>query len=102
MLFPGGLWWPRPALPRLSKSVAGWRSSAGAAALGKRFRWYSIATVVIVLACGAVTGTYAADVQADLPTPWVGIWERISIAAFMAWIVVLATALLRARQEVET
>ena len=68
----------------------------GAAALGKRFRLYSIATMVIVLACGAVTGTYAADVQADLPTPWVGIWERISIATFMAWIVVLATALLRA------
>jgi hypothetical protein len=68
----------------------------GAAALGKRFRVYSIATMVIVLACGAVTGTYAADVQADLPTPWVGVWERISIATFMAWIVVLAIALLRA------
>lgn len=68
----------------------------GAAALGKRFRLYSIATMAIVLACGAVTGTYAADVQADLPTPWVGIWERISIATFMAWIVVLAIALLRA------
>ncbi len=72
----------------------------GAAALGKRFRWYSIATVVIALACGAVTGTYAADIEADLPTPWVGIWERTSIAAFMAWIVVLATTLLRTRQEV--
>jgi hypothetical protein len=68
----------------------------GAAALGKRFRLYSIATILIVLACGAVTGTYASDVQADLPTPWVGVWERISIATFMAWIVVLATALLRA------
>ena len=68
----------------------------GAAALGRRFRLYSIATVVIVLACGAVTGTYASDVQADLPTPWVGVWERISIATFMAWIVVLAIALLRA------
>jgi hypothetical protein len=68
----------------------------GAAALGKRFRVYSIATMVIVLACGAVTGTYASQVQADLPTPGVGVWERISIATFMAWIVVLATALLRA------
>jgi hypothetical protein len=68
----------------------------GAAALGKRFRVYSIATMVVVLACGAVTGTYASRIQADLPTPGVGIWERLSIAAFMAWIVVLATALLRA------
>jgi hypothetical protein len=68
----------------------------GAAALGKRFRAYSIVTAVIVLACGAVTGTYASQVQADLPTPWAGVWERISIATFMAWIAVLATALLRA------
>ena len=68
----------------------------GAAALGQRFRVYSIATMVIVLACGAVTGAYAPQVQADLPTPGVGVWERLSIATFMAWIVVLATALLRA------
>ena len=67
----------------------------GAAALGQRFRVYSIVTLVIGLACGAVTGTYASAVQADLPTPWVGVWERISIAAFMAWIAVLAIALLR-------
>ena len=70
----------------------------GAAALGKRFRLYSIATMMIALTCGAVTGTYASDVQADLPTPWVGVWERISIITFMAWIAVLATALLRARR----
>ena len=68
----------------------------GAAALGKRFRVYSIATMVIVLACGIVTGTYASRIQADLPTPGVGVWERISIATFMGWIAVLATALLRA------
>ena len=68
----------------------------GAAALGKRFRFYSIATMAIVLACGAVTGTYASRIQADLPTPWVGVWERISIAMFMGWVAVLATALLRA------
>ena len=67
----------------------------GAAALGKRFRACSIATIVIVLACGAVTGTYASRIEADLPTPWVGVWERISIATFMMWIAVLATALLR-------
>lgn len=64
----------------------------GAAALGKRFRVYSIATIVIGLACGAVTGTYASRVQADLPTPGVGVWERIGIATFMGWIAVLAIA----------
>jgi hypothetical protein len=69
----------------------------GAAALGARFRAYSIATLVIGLTCGVVTGTYASRVQANLPTPGVGVWERISIAAFMGWIAVLAVALLRAQ-----
>jgi uncharacterized protein YndB with AHSA1/START domain len=68
----------------------------GAAAFGKRFRLYSLATMVIVFACGAWTGTYAPGIQANLPTPWVGVWERINTSAFMAWIAVLATALLRA------
>ena len=68
----------------------------GSAALGKRFRVYSVATIVIVLACGAVTGRYASQVQADLPTPGVGVWERLSIATFMAWVAVLAFTLLRA------
>ena len=73
----------------------------GAAALGKRFRVYSIATIVIGLVCGAVTATYSSQVQADLPTPGVGVWERISIVSFMAWIVVLAIALLRAPRQVK-
>jgi CubicO group peptidase (beta-lactamase class C family) len=67
----------------------------GATALGKRFRVYSIVTMAIVVACGAWTGTYAARIQADLPTPGVGIWERISIAAFMSWVAVLSFSLLR-------
>lgn len=69
----------------------------GAAAFGKRFRVYSIATMVIVFACGAWTGTYASQIQANLPTPWAGVWERMNTTAFMVWIAVLATALLRAR-----
>jgi CubicO group peptidase (beta-lactamase class C family) len=69
----------------------------GAAAFGKRFRTYSIATIVVVVVCSVMTSTYASAVQANLPTPWVGIWERLSIAAYMGWVAVLATALLRAR-----
>lgn len=67
----------------------------GAAALGKRFRVYSIATMVIVLAGGAMTGTYASRIEANLPTQGAGIWERINSTAFMAWVAVLAIALLR-------
>jgi uncharacterized protein DUF998 len=67
----------------------------GSAGLGKRFRVYSLATLVIVFACGAWTGTYAPRIQADLPTPGVGVWERINTNAFMLWVVVVATMLLR-------
>lgn len=67
----------------------------GAAGLGKRFRLYSVLTMAIVFACGACAGTYAPALQADLPTPGVGVWERINTSAFMLWIVVLAAALVR-------
>jgi len=66
-----------------------------AAALGMRFRLYSIATILILLVFGVLTGMEAPRIAADLPTPWIGIWERISIAAFMLWTVVLAVILLR-------
>ena len=66
-----------------------------AAALGKRFRLYSIATLVIFLVFGALTGMEGPRVAANLPTPWVGVWERIIIAAQMLWIAALAITLLR-------
>ena len=67
----------------------------GAAALGKGFRVYSIVTMAIVFVCGAWTGTYASRIEANLPTPWAGVWERANSTAFMVWIGVLAIALLR-------
>ena len=70
----------------------------GAVAFGKRFRFYSIATMVIVFAAGAWTGTYASGIEANLPTPWAGVWERINTTAFMVWIAALAIALLRTRE----
>jgi uncharacterized protein DUF998 len=69
----------------------------GAAALEKRFRVYSIATLVILLASGVWNATYASAIQANLPTPWAGFWERITSTMYMLWIAVLAVALLRAR-----
>jgi hypothetical protein len=67
----------------------------GATALGRRFRIYSLATMAIVFACGAWTGTYAPAMQANMPTPWVGVWERINTNVFMLWVVVVAIMLLR-------
>jgi hypothetical protein len=39
----------------------------------------------------------AARVAANLPTPWVGVWERINLGVFLLCVVVLATKLLRSR-----
>ena len=70
----------------------------GAAALGKRFRVYSTITMVVLVVFGALVGMNAPKVGANLPTPWIGVWERINIGAFLLWVVVLAIALLRVPQ----
>lgn len=66
-----------------------------AAGLGKRFRLYSIATLVVLLAFGVLTGLDAPKVSANLPTPLIGVWERIQIGVVIVWDMVLAIALLR-------
>jgi len=70
----------------------------GAAAFGKRFRLYSIASIVVLLAFGALTFLEAPRLSAGLPTPWIGLWERINISVFLLWIAALASALLRRPQ----
>jgi hypothetical protein len=67
----------------------------GAAAFGLWFRVYSVASIVILLAFGGLTTSNAPEVAANLPTPWVGLWERINICVFLLWVVVLAMVLLR-------
>jgi len=70
----------------------------GAAAFGKRFCLYSLATMVIVVMFATLTGLDVPRIAANLPTPWVGVWERIAIGVFLLWIVALAVALLRANE----
>ena len=67
----------------------------GAAAFGRRFRLYSIATMVILLAAGGLTSVDAPSLDANLPTPWMGVWERVNIGVWLLWVVVLAVMLLR-------
>ena len=73
----------------------------GAAAFGRRFRLYSIATIVVLLAFGGLTFLEAQRLQANLPTPWIGLWERINISVFLLWVAMLGAVLWRtgARQE---
>jgi hypothetical protein len=70
----------------------------GAACFGKQFRDYSIASIVCMVTFGVLTGTQSGNIDLNLPTPWIGVWERLSIGAFLLWTVVVATRLLRARR----
>jgi hypothetical protein len=65
--------------------------AVGAAAFGKRFRLYSVASIIVLVAFGALTFWEAPRLQANLPTPWMGLWERINISVFLLWIAVLGT-----------
>ena len=67
----------------------------GATALGKRFRFYSIATIVVLLVSGSATFLYAPRLAANLPTPGMGLIERIDLGAYLLWVAVLAVGLLR-------
>ncbi|HWA33090.1 MAG TPA: DUF998 domain-containing protein [Cyclobacteriaceae bacterium] len=67
----------------------------GAMSLGRTFRIYSIITIMVLLAFGVLTSLDAPKIDAGLPTPLVGVWERINVGVFLIWIVVLSLALLR-------
>jgi len=72
----------------------------GAAALGKGFRLYSLVSIAMLLVFSVLVGIDAPRVPANLPTPLVGVWERILIGMDLLWDVVLAVMLLRARSTV--
>jgi hypothetical protein len=67
----------------------------GARALGKSFRRYSIASMAVLVLAGTMTSSDAARVEANLPTPWIGVWERVNIGVWLLWVTVLALALMR-------
>jgi hypothetical protein len=67
----------------------------GAAALGKRFRFYSIATMITLVLFGALASLHAGALSVNAPTPWQWVYERINIAAYLLWMAVLAVIILR-------
>jgi len=72
-----------------------------AAALGRGFRIYSIVTMVIVVGAGVLTSMHAQQLQANLPTPYMGVWERINMVAWLVWVAVLSVMLMiRAARDV--
>ena len=66
-----------------------------AGALGGKFRLYTFATIAVMLAFGAWSGMEASRIEAGLPTPWVGVKERICWYSYELWFAALAVTLLR-------
>ncbi len=105
-----GFFWPpmhlRGVLPSLTDALhIGWAIATvllmvlailyGSAALGMTFRLYSLATLAVLLTFGALTAQQSPRIPENLPTPWMGVWERINIGVFLLWIVVLAVTLMK-------
>ena len=69
-----------------------------AAAFRNWFRAFSVVMLAVALFFGLVTAFEGPRMEADLPTPWIGVWERISIGAYLLWVVVLALTVLGKRK----
>jgi hypothetical protein len=72
----------------------------GATAFGTRFRRYSIGTILLLVVFGTLAGLDGPRLAANLPTPWMGVTERINIFGYLLWVAVLAVALLRAQEAI--
>jgi hypothetical protein len=64
-------------------------------ALDRRFRVYSLGTLLTLIVFGVLSARYGARLAAGAPTPGFGIVERINVYASLLWVGVLAIALLR-------
>jgi len=73
-----------------------------ARALGDRFFVYATVSIAVTLLAGAIAGMNGANLAANLPTPWMGVMERLSIFTYLAWVVTLAVVLMRLRDSGST
>ena len=70
----------------------------GSTLLGRRFRYFSYASILTILVFGVLAGLQVERVEASEPTPWLGIVERGNVYAIMLWVAVLAIGLLGAQK----
>jgi hypothetical protein len=61
------------------------------------FRFYTAVTLVVLVISALLAFLYAPDVKASLPTPGLGLDERIAQYAYQFWQAMLAIVLLRGR-----
>lgn len=71
-----------PAIIMSAKAFGGW------------FRVFSIMIILIFLVCGTLAGMDGAKIAENQPTPYAGVWERINIFSYFAWVIVLTFKLL--------
>lgn len=71
----------------------------GAFTSGKKFKIYSIATILLIIGFGIIAGAQAPKIAANQPTPGLGILERINIYSYMLWIAVFSVMLMRREKE---
>lgn len=69
--------------------------SAGRNAFGNAFRMYTIASVVGLIGFTIVTFALSPDIAKNLPTPWLGAIERVTLGFYLLWVAVLSVAMLR-------
>lgn len=73
--------------------------SVGAFTQGLKFRIYSFITILTMMFFGILTSQQVTRVAAQLPTPWMGITERICSYAPLVWVIVLAISLYRTKAQ---
>lgn len=64
-------------------------------ALDQKFRLYTIFTIVLMLLFGAWSGMDSPLVEAGLPTPWLGVKERVMWYSYQLWFIVLSLRMLQ-------
>lgn len=67
----------------------------GAAAFGKKFRMYTIISAVLLTGFGILTSIDTPNLEANQPTPLMGLWERINQYIFFLWVIILSLQLLK-------
>lgn len=71
---------------------------AGAVSFRGKFRIYSIITMVLFVVFGILAGLDQPKYALNMPTPMMGVWERINIYGYMLWIAVFSILLLRSKR----
>ena len=66
---------------------------------GRAFRLYSVLTVGVILAGAVFSGLQIPRIEAHLPTPGLGVFERLNIYSMLLWVAVFAVTLLRVRND---